>query len=332
MASSATLLYQSQQEVDNHTFYRLRLDLVPEIYEDLIDFLVLVIGEDLPDELSVLDLPFLIPSSIASGTAIHNYSGIGSYTLTETIYFAYAKGFPHIHAVYDVDEPGSSDIAIAQAFFGETEIWYSDIAPGSLEEWPSGDDPVTNPPDTTGWSYPDLLEQWGWTTDGAAQRFLSPFFYTDVWLENLIAWAGCTDWEEDEDHFLSVIPDTYLGNRWRWSTDPNLIYSCNEEDSSFLYWIERTGSNPENLFVWKYKGDPAYYYPHLDYSDALPGVVPYDIIVRPAMDLLNLLDINVPAMQGGIYQLMQLANLYADNRHPLGINIQGVKDPLGMIV
>ena len=63
MASSATLLYQSQQEVDNHTFYRLRLDLVPEIYEDLIDFLVLVIGEDLPDELSVLDLPFLIPSS-----------------------------------------------------------------------------------------------------------------------------------------------------------------------------------------------------------------------------------------------------------------------------
>lgn len=288
MASSATLLYQSQHEVADHTFYQLRLDLVPQLYEYLIDFLVFVVGEDLPDELKLLDLPFLIPSSIASGTSLQNYSGIGSYTLPETIYFAYVKGNPHIHAIYDLDEPGASDILISQAFLSSSEIWYCDVAPESIEDWPSGDDPTTNEPDVNGWNYPDLLSQWGWHSEGAAQRFLSPWYYTDVWVENLIAWAGCTDWEDDEDHFLSVQPNSYLGNRFRWSTDPNLIYCCNEEDSSFLYWVERWGSNPEHVDVWKFESnDFAFYYPNLNFSESVRFTEP-SLLFQVGNDLIEM--------------------------------------------
>jgi hypothetical protein len=35
---------------------------------------------------------------------------------------------------------------------------------------------------------------------------------------------------------------------------------------------------------------------------------------QPALDLLNLLDINIPAMQGGLWQLTHFANLYAKKK------------------
>lgn len=316
MASSAVLLYQSQQEVDGHTFYQLRLDLVPEVYEVLIDLLVFIIGESLPDELSVLSLPFLLPSAIASGTQLAYYTSTGLYTLPETIYFAYAKGNPHIHAVYDVDEPDASDIAIAQAFLAETEVWYCDIAPGSIEEWPSGDDPTTNNPESNGWNYPDSIGDWGWQElADIAARYLGPFYYTEVWLKNLIVWAGCSDWEEDEDHFLNNSPSQYLGNRFRF-TDPNFIYSCNEEEPGFLYWVEReTIGSVESLSLWKFQADTlAYYYPHLDFSDVQPIVSPVQLTL-PTLDLINLLDIDMPAIKGGIYIMTQLANLYAGEQY-----------------
>ena len=314
MANSACLLYESQQEVDGHTFYKMRVALVPDVYEDLIDFLLYIIGEDTPLELSLLDLPFLIPSTIPSNTELNNWSGVGSYTLTENIYFAYAKGQPHIHALKDIDDPDSDDIVISQAFLGDTEVWYCDIVPGSIPTWPSGDDPDDIEPDSTGWFYPDDLESWGFQelTD-IAGRYLSPLYYTDVWLENIFIWHGCD--EEDEDHFLNNAPASFQGNRWRWS-DPNFIWSCHEEDSSYIYWVEReTIGAVESISIWKFQSeDDAYYYPHLDLSEVVPSISP-DMIHVPALDLLNLLDINIPAIQGGVYQLTQLANLYAKRRY-----------------
>ena len=316
MASSATLLYESQQEVGGQTFYKLRLDLVPEAYEALINLLVFLIGAGLPNELSMLDLPFLIPSTIANGTSLQNYSGLGSFTLPETVYFAYVKGGPHINSMYGVDTPGELDIEIQQAFLAETEVWYSDIDPGSLSQWPSGDSPATNPPGNNGWNYPGLLASWGWVEDtDVAGRYLSPWFYTDVYLKNLMVWDGCTDWQSDEDHFLSNTPSQYLGNRYRYA-DPNFIYSCNEENTSWLYWVEReTIGGVETISVWKFQStQPAYYYPHLDFSDSVPTISP-DVITLPALDLMNLLDIPVSEDILTGMRLSDVANLYAPRKN-----------------
>lgn len=313
MASSAFLLYESQQEIDSKTFYKLRVALVPNVLEDLISFLLFLIDNDVPLELSLLDLPILIPSTISSGTTLNNWSGTGSYTLTENIYFAYAKGQPNIHALKDIDTPDSDDIAIAQAFLGDCEVWYCDTAPGEINQWPTGDDPGTTLPDTNGWSYPDTLGDWGYVEVGdTAGRYLSPFFYTDVWVENVFLWAGCSP--EDEDHFQNNSATSFLGNRWRYS-DPNFIESCHEEDSGYIYWVEReTIGSVETIAVWKFmSSDNAYYYPHLDFSDAIPSISPR-MIHEMALDLLNLLDINTPAMQGGLWQLTQCSKLYATQR------------------
>jgi len=310
MSNSAYLLYESQQEIDSHTFYKLRVAIIPDVYEYLIDFLLFTIGSSVPLELSLLDLPFIIPSMVSSGTELNNWSGAGSYTLTENIYFAYAKGLPNIHALKDIDTPDSDDIVIVQAFFGDTEVWYCDIAPGSIDTWPSGDDPDDVEPDGNGWLYPDALEDWGYYEDtDVASRTLDPWYISDVWLKNIFIWFGCD--EEDEDHFLNNAPTSFLSNRWRY--DPlKYIYCCHEEDSSYIYWIEReTIGSTESISVWKFQSNEnAYYYPHLDFSEATPGISP-DVLHVPALDLLNLLDINVPAMQGGVWKLTQVANLYA---------------------
>lgn len=281
MASSAFLLYESQQEVGGHTFYKCRVALVPNVLEDLITFLLYSIDNDVPLELSLLDLPLTIPSTISVGTELNNWSGTGSYTLPETVYFAYAKGQPNIHALKDIDTPDSDDIAIAQAFLGDCEVWYCDIGPESLESWPTGDDPETNEPGSNGWDYPAVLEDWGYVEVGdTAGRYLSPWYYTDVWVENIFLWSGCSP--EDEDHFQNNIPSTFLGNRWRFS-EPFFIDSCHEEDSGYIYWIEReTVGDVETIIVWKFMADnPAYYYPHL------ASVEPTDAKTTPVWILPN---------------------------------------------
>ena len=158
--------------------------------------------------------------------------------------------------------------------------------------------------DGQGWGFP-AYELFGYIqiTDIAA-RVLSPWFYTDVFVDKLWVWGGC-DYSEATNHFLH--PDNYgypasvqNNTTLRWST-PYFIESCNEEDSGFSYWVEReTIGSVETLSVWMFQASaPAYYYPHLDFSGYVPGE---DIgllapIVATGILLMNLFHISLPALR-----------------------------------
>lgn len=284
MASSAFLFYESQQEIGDHTWYYLRVQLVHNSYEYLIEMLLDLIKESIPDELNLLDLPITAPAFVPEGTELDKYSIGGTYTLPEDIYFMYGEGNAHVRQVYP-DEP--EEVVIQNAYFADVRVVYRDApyTPPAIT-WPEGRDPNDTQPDESGWVFPDDLEDWGYEEKSVAVRYLYPWYYTDLMIQRSFIYSGCTDWPEDENHMLMNEVYDRIGMRFNWN-EPNFIYCCKEEDHGYYYWIERdiTGET-ESVSIWLFESDvPALYYPNFDLitpSKRMPifqkNLLPPDII------------------------------------------------------
>jgi len=269
------LFYESTAVVDGKNFYTFRVVLMDDTDRTLYHLL----GDDQPQAIQLIDIPLLIPSMIAEDTLFSIYGGSGTWQAPEDMYFIYAKGAPFSEGVYPTS-PDEEDVIVSTTFWNRPQVVFCSHEVGDISEWPTGDDPSGKDVES-GWAFPDY-EDFGYQEHGMATRYLSPFYYTVVEIDVLWAWYGCSDYDEDEDHFLNNIPsDTLPGNiLLQWST-PFYIYNCHEEDSGFTFWIERDilgGGSVEHLSIWLFEADnPAYYYPHL--VEINPGVLPVGVLV-----------------------------------------------------
>lgn len=315
MNKYAYLMYEKTEVVGGNTFYFFRIVLIPDgvpftLYKTL-PFLDPTFY--LPAEMELIDIPIMVPESIHDGETFSVYGGLQGTTWSapEDMVFLYAKGTPFTEGSYPTS-PGEEDVVVSTSMANRPQIIYCSIT--NPATYPAGDDPEGKTIGEDGFAFP-LYNTFSYQEKDVAGRYLSPWYYTDVRADRLYVWQGCTDWEMDEDHFLSNTPASIQYNHTLRYSEPNYIYSCNEESGTFPYWVEReTIGDIETTSIWLFEAsEPFYFYPFLVNNPAeAPGLL---------IDMLPLLAIGlISALQNfGCLQHVKMGRLASNYRYyPFG--------------
>jgi len=312
------LAFDHTESHGGYTYYYFRCGLFPSgILEDL-----LVLASDISIS-SLLDLPSYTPETLPEDTETSSLDGT-PYTVPEDLYLLYIESNPFSSIstpLYDFLDGAISPQSIA--------VYTSQS--GTPDRFPEDFSPEDKPPNVTGasgWYVPELDTK---IITIASRKSTSPFWTRGVF--DLFSAYGSGEYNcEGLPYNIHVTCNPAEMSVWVSPTYyqdygvflVNGYYrNIQSNESTFLGFdlVYNSGGETQSLDGEAYgvldRDDPVVYFPHLDYSEALPSVNPYNILVQPAMDLLNLLDINIPAMQGGIWQLTNIANLYAEGKNSI---------------
>ncbi len=224
------LAYSQTITVAGRDFYEFRLGFLHPTYADILEF---ILGNE-ATPLAVLDLPSLLPDSIASGTTFNHISG-GLWILPETVYYAFSK-VNSFHEAISPNAPIEADVVIQQAFLESCFVYYVDEPPFPSMPLPGDNDPADYEPEGN-WYYPPYGD-FGFAAIVVAQRSVGFQTASHLWR---YAWvySGCT---LDPLHIHNHLGDASQGVEgvYTW-TSAYYIDCCNVGESSG-YLIEAGGS------------------------------------------------------------------------------------------
>ena len=321
------LAFDHTETHDSYTYYYFRVGLFPSgLVED-----VLILLSDL-EQTALFDLPPYVPSSLPSGTETAYLSG-SPYTVPEDLYLLYIGVNPFSPTntpIYDFLNDAISPQAIA--------VYTTEL--GTPSRFPDGYDPDTDkPPNVTGasgWYVPTLATK---NITVASRRSSTPFWTNGVF-EFFPAYGSGEYTCEGLPYNIHITCNP--GEMTSWEAPTNYLdygsfrvdgyyRNIQSNESTYLGFslVYNSGSPLSSLDGQAYgtsdSDDPVVYWPHLDFSDSLPCMSP-DLLTLPALELINLLDINSPFLLGSPMPIFSEISYLSAKRKARGVasNSKGV--------